>query len=539
MDLSRSTLATAKTLGLEVFQNWSANIVELNLSGIKDLTADQLRPYKESFTSLKTLDITFTKIFLCDLDKICCESIKNIGINFFKPHFFKPSLNVDILRRLGPHKDKDWTNISELFKKQKFEKVHFILLRFHRLEFPIKFMEDISLTKDLKITLADWCGHCRGMSCEEYEPFTDFAGSSYINFEKLSYIFRYCHETSQRNHQSPEWLGGISNLNYTQIEYIFIMHYNGIIRICVSPKMSEIFMPNHHSNIAVRVQSPLSVNFKVRGNIVLKAWNANLTVFDDDFFEALLLELTDYFPTYVCMRRKTKMNATQAPSNWYCIDSCDTYDGFVDNIPENVTLTDVCRKGYLPEWNQPITLKIELGFFKNITFLSVRDVFLKDDFFGHIFLQCKKLHTLDVFIQKRDTLCLGKDCTLSLFTNLHETRLKNLRLHLRDIDYSNIFNSFSKCSSLENIHICDQRDEVVDEASNKSILLFMEKCSNLYNLFIEAEMETDDFEVLEYRLNFAAKKLAKDHLSIQVCYYGCNFNPFADVFNPSPLDITQ
>ncbi|XP_061707976.1 uncharacterized protein LOC133518319 [Cydia pomonella] len=432
-------------------------------------------------------------------------------------------------------------NISELFKKQKFEKVHFILLQFQELELPIKFMENIPLTKDLKITLADRCRHCHSMSCEEYEPFTDLGGELYNNFEKLSYIFRYCHRISERNHRPFNWLGGITNLKYRQIEYIFIMHSNGIIHICVSPKIGEIFKPNSCCNLGIHVQSQLLVNFNIRGNIVFKAWNVNLTVFDDDFFNKLVFELTDYFPTYVCMHRKTKTNIIQSPSNWYCIDSCDTFDGFVDNIPENVTLTDVCRKGHLAEWDQPITQKIELGLFKNIKFLSVKNVLLKDDFFGHLFSQCEKLHTLDVFVKNRDTLCLGNDCTLSLFTNLHETKLKNLRLCLRDIDYDNIFNSLSKCRTLENIHICHQRDqnEYGVRASDNSIFMLIEKCCNLYSLFIEAETDKDELEDLKCRLKFAAKMSEKDHLSIQVCYYDGDINPFADVFNPSPLNITQ
>ncbi|XP_063547568.1 uncharacterized protein LOC134755020 [Cydia strobilella] len=244
-----------------------ANIVELNLSGIKDLNVQDLSYCKKEFTNLKTLDVTFTNIFLCDLEEICCDSLKNIGINFFKPNYL-----IDV-------------------------------------------------------------------------------------------------------------------------DYI--------------------------------------------------TWNASITVFDDEFFKGLLLELTDYFPTYVCMRTKTEGRITEAPSNWYCIDSCDTFDG--------------------------------------------------DDFFGDVFLQCKKLHTLDVSIIERDPLCLGNDCTQSLFTNLHETKLKNLRFKSIDIDYENFFTSLSKCPTVEHIHIC----------------------------------------------NLIPKTLNKNHFSLRVCYFDSDINPFADVFNPSPLNITQ
>ncbi|XP_063619867.1 uncharacterized protein LOC134792530 [Cydia splendana] len=521
VNISRSTVASVNTLSSSVLQDFAVNIQDLNLSGIQDLTADKLTPYLQRCTNLKTLDVTFTRIFLSDVEHICCNSLKNISINYFK------------WPRKHANNDEVWKKVSDIFKRQKFEYVHFVVLEFYDSESPLKFMEDIPMTKYFKITLAD---NYRDYSeTDEYYESVNVEESIDINFERLCYIFRDC----RVSHKTSRSLKGVSNLDYKKIEYIFIM-YLETIYIYVSPIFSGMFSLCC-SDLTINIYSHLPLDFILDGNIIFKAWNKAVTVFNEDFFKNVLNELTDYFPTYFCMHTKLPMNITAAPSHWYCIDSCDTFNEILDDLPENVTLTDFCRKGSVVRWNRLVTLKSELKSLKNITFLSLSNICAKGDFFAHIFSQCKRLYTIDVYIENRGRPSSYSSCTLSLFNSMHLTKcLKNLKLTLEDIEYGMVFDSISQCPSLENVHICEYQRVLADyEADEDNVSLLIEKCCNLYSLFIEADMDPEALTMLMGALRNAAQNLEKDHLCVEVCDCYGGWNPFADVFNPSPLRITE
>lgn len=518
-DISRSSVASMKTLTLDIFQDFAANIQELNLSGIADLTVDKLVHHIQQCTNLKTLDVTFTSIYLSDLAELCTEYLKNISINFFK----------------WPRKNKSddvWRKTLNIFKRQQFERVHFVVLEFFDSDSPLIFLKDVPRTKHLKITVAD---NYRDLwEIDEEDIPSDVEGPIDINFTNLFYIFRDCRVT----HKSSRSLRGVSNLDYKQIEYIFIMYLEKIY-IYVSPVFSRIFALNC-TDLQIEICTFLPLDFLLDGNIIFKAWNKSNTDFNDDFFECLLKELTDYFPTYMCMHKRLQMKVTEAPSNWYCIDSCEGFERILDNLPEKVTLTDFCRReGTVLRCNRPITLVSESKTLKNITYLRLSNICLKEDFFATLFVQCKNLYTLDVYIEKRGRLGTYRGSSLSLSNSIYLTKsLKNIKLTSEDIEYEMIFASLCQCPTLENIHICEyERTVADDEIDVQNILLLIEKCNDLYSLFIEADMSPESLTILMAPLRAAAQNLQRDHLCIEVCDSYGGWNPFADVFNPSPLHI--
>lgn len=67
--------------------------------------------------------------------------------------------------------------------------------------------------------------------------------------------------------------------------------------------------------------------------------------------------------------------------------------------------------------------------------------------------------------------------------------------------------------------------------------LFIEMCTDLYSLFIESDMPAEQLTLLMAPLRVTAQKLHRSHLRIEVCDCYRGWNPFVDVFNPSPLHI--
>ncbi|XP_021185204.2 uncharacterized protein LOC110372648 [Helicoverpa armigera] len=518
--LSRSTLATVKTLNDKLFVNLAEHISCLNLSGVQDLTVQNLKPHISRFVNLKSLDLTFTNIYLSDIGEVCPKTVRNIGINFFKcPSSYKNERINEKCR--------------EIFKERQFKAIHFVIFEFIVSASPLKFLNGVPLVQDLKLTVSD-----------NYKDFFDLSHheTSYsnpyeieTNFSKLTYLFRDCAVT----HKMSAQLDGISRLNFNQLEYIFVMYLEKIA-IYVSPIFSSIFpiqnYMNHCNDFKLEISSYLPQNFMLDGNIIFKAWNKATTTFDDVFFKKLMLELKDYFPTYICMHNQTKMQIVKGPSNWYCIDSCENFEKKLDYVPEMVTLTDFCRRdGVVMRCRRPISLCKESKTIRHLTFLRINNIPLRKDFFTHLFTACPKLVTLDIYVEKHGMI---RGYTQSLSKAIHLAKLKNFMLTSEDVEYEIIFEILSHCISLENVHICEyERAANDDEVVTANIVKFIEQCVNLYSLFIEADMSGEGLTMLMAPLRVTAQTLERNHLCIEVCESYCGWNPFVDVFNPSPLHI--
>lgn len=513
--LSRSTLATVKTLDEKLFVNLGEHIRELNLSGVQDLSVQNLKPHINRFVNLKSLDITFTNIYLSDIGQVCPQTVKNIAINFFKcPNSYKNE-NTHIKCR-------------EIFKERKFEVIHFVIFEFIVSASPLKFLKGVPMIKDLKLTISDNYKDFFDLSHPETSPSDPYEIET--NFNKLTYVFRDCAVT----HKLSTQLDGVSKLSFHQLEYMFIMYLEKI-SIYVSPIFANMFT-TCCNDLKVEVSISLPQNFLLDGNIIFKAWNKATTKFDDEFFSKLLLELTDYFPTYVCMHNQKKMQIVKAPSSWYCIDCCENFEKKLNDLPDKVTLTDFCRHdGIVRRCRRPISLSKECKTTRHLTFLRINNVPLRKDFFTNLFTACPKLVTLDIDMEKNGMI---RGFTESLSKGIHIAKLKNFMLTSEDIEYEIIFEILSHCVSLENVHICEYERLVDDDEINTdNIVLFIEKCVNLYSLFIEADMAGEGLTMLMAPLRIAAQILERDHLCVEVCESHCGWNPFVDVFNPSPLHI--
>lgn len=513
--LSRSTIASIKTLEEKLFVNLGEYIRALNLSGVPDLTVQNLKPHMHRFKNLKSLDVTFTNIYLPDIGEVCPISVKNIGINFFKcPNSYK---NESIHIRC-----------REIFKERKFEAIHFVIFEFIVSASPLKFLKGVPLIKDLKLTLSDNYKDFFDLSHSESSHFVPYEIEP--NFNKLTYVFRDCAVT----HKLSAQLDGVSKLDFNQVEYIFIMYLEKIL-IYVSPVFASMFTTCCH-DLKVEVSPRLPKTFMLDGNIIFKAWNKATTNFDDDFFSKLHLELKDYFPTYVCMHNHKKMQIVKAPSSWFCIDSCENFEKKLNDLPDKVTLTDFCRHdGIVRRCRRPISLSKECKTTRHLTFLRINNVPLRKDFFTNLFTACPKLVTLDIYVEKYGMI---RGFTESLSKAIHIAKLKNFMLTSEDIEYEIIFEILSHCASLENVHICEYERAISDDDVNTTnIVNFIEKCVNLYSLYIEADMTGEGLTMLMAPLRIAAQTLEREYLCVEVCESYCGWNPFVDVFNPSPLHI--
>lgn len=510
--LSKSTLATVKTLNDSLFINLGEHIRDLNLSGVQDLTVENLQPHINRFVNLKFLDITFTNIYLSDIAKVCPQNLKHIAINFFKcfSNYSNESVNI---------------TCRQVFHERRFEAVHFVVFEFNVSASPLLFLKGIPPIKNLKLTVSD-----------NYKDFVDLSRHQNcstsqidVNFDKLTFVFRDCAVT----HKMSRQLDGVSRLDFSQLEYIFIMYLEKIV-IYVSPVFSNIFTVNCN-DLKVEISSYLPQNFMLDGNIIFKAWNKLTTTFDDNFFSKLLLEFKDYFPTYVCMHSKTKIKIMNSPSNWYCIDNCDRFEKKLEDLPENVTLTDFCRRdGVVMRCRLPISISKDSKSLSHLTFLRVNNIPLRKDFFTHLFNGCPKLATLDLYVEKHGMI---RAYTQSLDKSFHLAKLKNFMLTSEDIEYEIIFDILSRCLTLENVHICEYERTSNDDVTVNNIIMFIENCVKLYSLFIEADMSGEGLTMMMAPLRITAQQLGRDYLCIDVCESYCGWNPFVDVFNPSPLHI--
>lgn len=517
---SKSTAATIQSLDEHFFLDLAIlHVQELNLSGVADLSKDALKKYINQLSQLKALDITFTNIYLSDLPEICPVNLKTIAINFFKC----PMKCI---------KDGIWDNIKTFFIQKMFQSVHFILFEFLDSATPLIFLKEVPLVENVKITVAD--NYKDFWDLEDVSPsLTDDVD---VNFSQLCYLFRDCRVT----HKTSGCLKGVADLDFELLEYIFIMYLEKII-IYISPVFRNIFFVIC-SDLRVEICPYLPSDFLLDGNIIFKAWNRSTTNFDDIFFENLLLELKDFFPSYVCMHSKIKLSVTNAVSDWYCIDSCEGFEKKLEYLPEKVTLTDFCRKdGAVIRSNRPITLSPESKTLQNITFLRLSNICIRKDFFNVLFTVCYKLITLDIYVEKRGRLGVFRGYISSLSKSIHHAkRLKNIKITSEDIEYEILFATLSRCLTLENIHICEYERVLGDgDIDVKNILTLIKKCYNLYSLFIEADMSPEALTMLMCPLREAAQKYERNYLCIEVCDCYRGWNPFVDVFNPSPLHILE
>ncbi|CAG5037560.1 unnamed protein product [Parnassius apollo] len=310
------------------------------------------------------------------------------------------------------------------------------------------------------------------------------------------------------------------------------------IQVYVSPVFMRLFHDTC-SDLHVKVCPVLPQDFMLDLNIVFKAWNKAVTNFNDEFFADLLRELKDYFPTYICMTEKVNMRVMNVANDWYCIDSCKDFEQNLEYLPTKLTLTDFCRKnGSVIRRSRPISLLSGLETLSRLNFLRLSNVCIKDNFFSTLFSECPQLQTLDIYVERRGKLSTFRSYTNSLARSVHVAKsLKNIKLTSEDIDYVELFGILCNFHNLENIHICEYERNVNDIVASDNIVLFIKNCINLYSLFIEADMPSEDITILIAPLREIAQKLDRYYLCIEVCDCYRGWNPFVDVFNPSPLHI--
>ncbi|XP_045761328.1 uncharacterized protein LOC123864746 [Maniola jurtina] len=358
ISLSRSTLATIRSLKLDLFLDVAKHVHELNLSGVPDITPAALEPCMKNFKNLITLDVTFTSICLSDLGKICPKTLRNIHINFFK----RPKTCYVEFR-------EKWDCAKQVFTEQQFINVHFIVFHFMSSFFPLLFLNELPRIEYLKVDVMD--AHKYYLEGEYYpEKLTN------INFSRLRYSFYNCHAALKQQLQ----------IDFEKVEYI-CMTYSKKIVIYVSPIFKHLFPNNSILTVKVKNILPSSV---IQENAIFHAWNKSTTTFDEKLFKSILEDYKDCFPMYICMHNILRRDKINVSTNWYCLDESNSFEKIVKYNAKKVTCTD--------KMTIPTLIKFdEWDRIRNITFLRISNLYFGEDSILLLFSNCKRIVTLDIY----------------------------------------------------------------------------------------------------------------------------------------------
>nr|XP_034836962.1 uncharacterized protein LOC117993288 [Maniola hyperantus] len=495
--------------------NVAKYVLDLNLSGVPDITAETLQLYMKNFENLITLDVTFTTIYLSDLEKICPKTLRNISINFFKCptgcYMFR----------------EKWDCAKQVFIEHQFINVRFIVFDFKDSHFPLLFLNELPRIEHFEVDVIDTEKYFKR---RYYYSFDDSEKLTNMNFSKLRYLFRNCDAGTLKK---------LLNIDFKQVEYIFMM-YSKTIVVYVSPLFKHFFPQTccYSPIVTVKVKNVPPNSVLIQDNAIFHAWHKSTNTFEEKFLKSILEDYIDCFPIYICMHyNMCKRNIINVSTNWYCLDECNGFEKILEHNPEKVTFTNYCRK-YKVIRSVNLSKFNEWERIRNINYLRISNLYFEKDFILHLFINCKRIVTLDIY--NCNPKINFRDYNMTLLSNAMEQAccLKNFKLN-RCVDYSDLFEALSKCQSLENIYICDFDVRALDyiDVNPSKISLLLENCKNMYSLFIETDISPHTSRVLRSKIHEVAQRLELFHLFVDVNCSHKAIYPFDDVFNPSPLRI--
>ncbi|XP_072942793.1 uncharacterized protein [Epargyreus clarus] len=518
--LSLNTLATAKSLQMNMIKQISSHLCELNMSGVSDLTKRTLLPAIKKMKCLENLDVSFTKITMLDLLELYrnCPTIKNVAVNFY----FKFPDGQKI-------PNKTFLECQDVFKN--FVNVHFVMSPWVSL-LPIYVLEKCSLNT-LKYTICE-----RDTELfENYEIKKMFPFNHFCIFILTSEFVSVYHEP---------WYSLLSPVNMANIEYI-IIEYNNTFSICATPMFTKFISDNYNITNFLTFNSERSMH----GNIAIFIWNKTTTVFDELFFSNLNVRLKEIF---IC---KLEVADEQLLTTGINIKSYDQFN-IIPVRPEDqrseifepvIKKSRSAPQGFLNFDNifmehRNIKLSMSFKYVRNIS-LSANSVYLKkitylslnglvrygNGFFNILFRCCENLITLNV-----EGSVLSPCCPPIMRSIPLSKSIKNIRVSDMRIDFNMLFSSFSQCGTLENVNIVDTASDFNNLADPTALL---QKCDNLYNLYIRVSMSKCSMAKKMHLLNSVKSNYSKHHLNLTLhnsqSQLHLGYNPYVHVFHLNPI----
>lgn len=498
-DLTLSVMAKAEKLKSPFFRDISKNIQQLNLSGLRNLNKTALLPAIKKLEVLNELDVTYTNITLTNFIDIfkACPSIKDISINFhfgkqeqlteessFHPYqeVFENMLNVHFVCNV------DILMCSPLpglvLQKAKLKKLQYTVIdcdddEFHSFNnlvaddgVPINFDQFVSKMSCTKFQLtATRMSHPFPLqygSYKIYKYMTQMHPFGSIDFDKYEVLVL----TTKHSSKSPNCCYATST-------------FESFLKNC------SLLHPTTKINFKLIVDKSYYNHIQLFGNVCVMLWNKSNTNFDDKFFSDLWCSLKPFFPCYFDSKSNTPIAYN------YDLFVTLPYDTDEEKEQDLKDMEDSKRKriampcsilNFDNVFKEQKTVKLSILFeisiikavslsassdyLKKLTFLSLSgQVRYGANFYDILFRCCDNLTTLSV---KANSLW---PCSSAIARALPSSQsLKNILVIDRDIRFSLMFSSMSKCKTLENVHIFDTSEAVT--FSNPSIVL--ENCLNMY-----------------------------------------------------------
>lgn len=530
--MSMNVMATVNTLKLNFFKDISNHLIELNMCGVPDLFKTKVVPAFKKLKNLKTLDISYTNLNVLDFIEIynVCPTLKDITLNFV---FGQPGIEKISQETL--------LQCQLLFKH--FENVHFIgSLNNLLVSKTVLSILRKSKLQNLKLSAVEvdnvhlTISEPQHSDCE-IPPFDHFA-VFLLNWK------------STITYESINNFPVLSMIDFRIYEFFIINTLNMYVSsVYASPIFKEFFAENFN----VPIECVTDYNRNILGNFALMIWNKETTQFDDVFFSKLKRRVIHYFPILF-------LSITPRPVSekfdWFFTEprDCSVMMHYLDPEAEikkrrigmpNLVLNydDAFRDKKKVQlslcFNTHITSAIALTtnceYLRKLTFLSLTGpVTYSPEFFNVLFRCCDNLATLNV---EAPTISpLAPQITRSV--PLSRT-LKNIRLTDKRLDFTTIFSSFSQCQTLENIYIIDHR--LWEHCLTADPTILLQKCANLYSIFIEAPFsETAQVKQLQM-FNKAKASCEKHHLKVVInqesihSTFQYNYDPFVAVFKLNPI----
>ncbi|KAG7310633.1 hypothetical protein JYU34_003429 [Plutella xylostella] len=540
-DISRSTLATIHSFKLDLFHQVAENLQELILCAVPDLTKTALQPVIKKLKCLKSLDVTYTNISILDMVDIhkLCSTIKNLSINFT---FGKSAVIAEQTLLKCTKMLSKLENLSFVGSSQN---LMFSLL-------PLYLLSEAQSLHDVKFTAID-CDHTSYTLPEFREIF--------MCCNLSIYLFDWLEKKTNRtyNYYVYNFLYLFKDLE--DFEFIMIKRDENS-KTCqfyasdvFKPFVKEHFPEEDPKTPILQEKMEDFTQKRLLGNVIMMFFDKSQTTFDADFFAHLLKQIKEYFPDhYNCPVNKLKditdgnewsyINVTSAADLHQKTLGCRNF-----NEPEPLLKkTRTAASSYELQFDSmikdkhtiklsinfefivnPISLSPASDFLSKVTFLSLTgQAIYASDFFKVLFQGAHRLETLNV-----EPASLNQCLCSSLIARSLKfcSSLRNFKLVEKCIQYKTMMEGLSECPWLENIHLSDHAGRPTDLGD---VSLLIEKCSNMYSLYLQAPITDSTRKKLLKTMNQAKVKYNRPYLSIEVddTGSGCRrYGPFIDVFN--------
>lgn len=505
--LSRSILATYKTLQLNYFKNVSYNIEELDLSCVIDLTKTTLTKCLVHMKNLKTLNVSYTNITITDLITIKPKyNLKNITINF---SFYKyKSLKIS---------QSTLHASQELFKD--IENVHFVGSIYNLIysQLPMYVLARATALNNVQFTAM------QTFPTVNYEKVNC---NTMFSFHQFSIHFPDYIDSRFDYNQMLSYNSIFDFLDVNRLEFVMIMKPDfEKSKVLTTPRVDYVFQ---HLKIDTKFIRTFS-NLQFTRNSAFLFWNKETVQLDNKFQMKLISRIKNYFPNYIQGNAYLFKNVY---SKWFHMTPkkiliSKTEDNHnvaakrrrIGPPPEVLTLDpifkdieDVHLKLYSERLSSiTVTILPNIHYLRKITVLSLGGLYaFKADFFSIVFKYCNNLITLNVESSPIHS------CSSSLSASIHYSEsLKNIRLVDKTIDYKLLFESFAKCSTLENVHLL----QTLKQDCNFNVddcVSFIEKSKNMYYLFIQIFISPAMKSRLSTLINKMKQKHKRGYLNVEV-----------------------